>query len=201
MPESGLIEACDPRGWRLQLEFAWQVDRYRHTLRFVPPVASPEPIPVAVSQEGSPTDDWPASPAFQQLLIEPRGALHVALLVGMSGTSHWSASIEPVPDMAAFDFDVACRLRATASELRSSYSDVWERWSSGPENPGWRFTLSETPTVVAEPHVSIERLVRAALVRRGIPDARPPCTLRWRYRWSVEPADILGSFATSGRNS
>ena len=62
------------------------------------------------SVEGSASDDWPASPPLQNLSIEELApGRRAALLVGMAGRSHWSASIEPVPGQAALLFDVACR--------------------------------------------------------------------------------------------
>lgn len=45
-----------------------------------------------------------------------------AMLVGMAGTGHWSASVEVVEAGAAILFDIACRLRGPTPSLRSTYA-------------------------------------------------------------------------------
>jgi hypothetical protein len=45
----------------------------------------------------------------------------VALLVGMAGGSHWSASIEPVSGAASLLFDLACRHSKGPKCLGSQY--------------------------------------------------------------------------------
>ena len=67
-------------------------------------------VPLLESVEGTPSDDWPASPPLQSL--QRRRSCRTAaaaLLVGMAGRSHWSASVEAGPRPAALVFDIACR--------------------------------------------------------------------------------------------
>lgn len=74
------------------------------------------------SVEGEPDDPWPASPALQQLHVETRSASQqVALLVGMAGRSHWSASFCVDAERGTIEADVACRLRDAPCELGSCY--------------------------------------------------------------------------------
>src|SRR4029450_2825657 len=61
-------------------------------------------------------------PPLQNLSIEQLApGRRVALLVGMSGSSHWSASIESVPGQSAFVFDIACRTTRGGASLGSLY--------------------------------------------------------------------------------
>jgi hypothetical protein len=78
---------------------------------------------VVASVEGSPHDDWPVSPPLQSLEIENRApGQSTALLVGMAGKSHWSASARIDPEVPSVDFDVACRVRdSEAGPLGSTY--------------------------------------------------------------------------------
>jgi hypothetical protein len=81
-----------------------------------------ELISLLESVEGTRADDWPPSPPLQSLRIEELdGERRVALLVGMAGRSHWSASVEPVVGEAAVVFDVACRHPPGAQGLGSRY--------------------------------------------------------------------------------
>jgi hypothetical protein len=135
--------------------------------------------------EGLPSDDWPPSPAFQQLLVEPRGpARHVALLVGMSGTSHWSASVEPVPGEAAFDFDVACRARQSPAKLSASYEELIER---SPTDDSADIDRLGRLVITAEPSAQLLRTADGWIIQAEIADRRGPCTFRWRYRIALQP--------------
>jgi hypothetical protein len=60
---------------------------------------------------------------LSQLHIEPRPeGRNVALLVGMAGGNHWSASVESDPASQRLTFDVACRVHGHMSgPLASSY--------------------------------------------------------------------------------
>ena len=74
------------------------------------------------SVEGTAAEPWPASPPFQQAHLESRpGGRQVVLLVGMAGSSHWSASVEIDPASDAALFDVACRMHGRADWLGSRY--------------------------------------------------------------------------------
>ena len=111
--------AMNPDGVGLQVRFSWRQDRHCHTVSLL---AENRPIPVFESVEGSSTDVWPPSPPLQQLSVEElRPGIQVALLVGMAGKSHWSISVEPLSDRAAFVFDVACRAGEIVEQLGSGY--------------------------------------------------------------------------------
>ncbi len=74
------------------------------------------------SIEGTPADDWPPSPALQNLNQSdlPDGSRGV-LLVGMAGKSHWSAAITADAANGLLKFDIACRAGAAPDHLGSAY--------------------------------------------------------------------------------
>jgi hypothetical protein len=79
-------------------------------------------IPLLESVEGTPLDAAPSSPPLQSVSIETLpGGRRAALLVGMAGRGHWSASIEAVPGEAALVFDIACRSAGGDPTLASTY--------------------------------------------------------------------------------
>ena len=106
------------RAGDLSVRFAWQGDRFGHELGVI---ASETFLPIARSMEGTPEDDWPESPALQSLDLNSGPAPNsLALLVGMAGKSHWSASVEVHGE--ELRFDVACRLhRQDLGLLGSAY--------------------------------------------------------------------------------
>jgi hypothetical protein len=74
------------------------------------------------SKEGTSAEEWPASPALQSVnLQEIRSGQPAAFLVGMSGKSHWSASVETIPNEGALVFDVACRVHEQSQWLGTKY--------------------------------------------------------------------------------
>jgi hypothetical protein len=122
------IEAIGPGGLCLRVEFIWRGDRYRHLISVVD--VNGQTTPLLESVEGTPSDDWPPSPPLQSLSIAKLSdGRHAALLVGMAGGSHWSASVEPMPGEAELLFDLACRHSKPPARLGSRY----RRLSDGPE--------------------------------------------------------------------
>jgi hypothetical protein len=118
--QSEAIEAIGPGGKRLRLEFTWRRDRYGHRISLTAADGAIQPLLESI--EGSPHDDWPPSPPLQSLTIENRpNDRPVALLLGMAGGSHWSASIEAVPGKTELIFDIACRHGANPGHLGSRY--------------------------------------------------------------------------------
>jgi hypothetical protein len=150
----------------LRAVFEWRGDRYGHRIE---QRIGGEWCAVLASIEGSADEVWPPSPPLQSLHIEQRETGAVALLVGKSGTSHWSVSVEAVIAQAAFEFDIACRVQRLPSWLGSVYR-------------------------TATSHTSVEILTRAheAIREQSRPTElriRPaefavayPSTIRWRYR-------------------
>jgi hypothetical protein len=104
----------------LRVRFFWHGDRFAHDVWIHD---AGQWICALQSVEGSPEDDWPPSPPFQSLNIEPRNDdRFVALLVGMAGKSHWSASAAIDLLLPCVHFDVACRVPAAcAPRLSSAY--------------------------------------------------------------------------------
>lgn len=121
--QSEMLETSSLHGARLRVEFLWTNDRYRHVISVVD--GNETATPALESIEGTPADDWPASPPLQSLSMEtlPDGR-RVALLVGMSGRSHWSASIEPDSSQAGLICDIACRHATQPSWLGSRYRQL-----------------------------------------------------------------------------
>ncbi len=133
--------------------------------------------PLVASAEGTPSEDWPASPPFQSLHIDQRDdGRTLALLVGMAGRSHWSASVEIQSSGPCVSFDVACRVRGA---------------QIGPLGSAYR--LSEAPAGRASQPLAIElggRFGPAVLEFEGdsvrvaaqVPEGCEPQTVRWDYR-------------------
>jgi hypothetical protein len=107
-------------GSALRVEFLWLGDRFGHMISVVESTGKVQPILESV--EGAADDAWPPSPPLQSLRVETLpGGRRAALLVGMAGRSHWSASVEAPPGEAAFVFDLACRHSARPAHLGSLY--------------------------------------------------------------------------------
>lgn len=110
----------------LRVDFIKLADRYGHELSAVIREGSAENVvPLCASVEGAGDDPWPPSPPLQSLSIEKPGGRSTAFLLGMAGTSHWSASIEfadePRPYCCLPIFDIACRASSPPRLLRSTY--------------------------------------------------------------------------------
>ena len=103
------------------MSFVRMGDRYGHAVDAVDDAGGWATIFTSI--EGASNESWPASPPLQQLHIESReGDKTVALLVGMAGPNHWSASIEADPAAGTLTFDVACRVRHWSGvQLGSEY--------------------------------------------------------------------------------
>jgi hypothetical protein len=118
--QSEIIEAVDSDGIGLRLEFRWLGDRYGHLISKIKPGSDPEPLVESI--EGAPSDAWPPSPPLQSVTFQTlTNSAQAALLVGMAGRSHWSASIEAVPNRPELIFDVACRHPDRPGYLGSQY--------------------------------------------------------------------------------
>jgi hypothetical protein len=116
---------CDVPGLELwcrgnshvRLSFFWSGDRYAHRLEWVDEGSR---VVCLESLEGADYQFWPPSPALQQLNVQSEvSGKQCALLLGMAGKSHWSASIEV--SGSTLIFDVACRIQQPPERLGSSY--------------------------------------------------------------------------------
>jgi hypothetical protein len=162
------LVAIGQEGAGLCVEFRHRGDRYGHVISLVQPAG--KAVPLLESVEGLPSEDWPASPPLQSLhLQEMPSGRWAALLVGMAGRSHWSASVEAAAGRAELTFDVACR---TGSDgwLGSKY-----RWldASAMERIVIVAGSYQTGIESAAGGIAIESIAKAETA---------PRTVRWMYR-------------------
>lgn len=171
-------------GIRLQIEFLRLRDRYAH---IISASVDGTNIPLLESIEGAPTDSSPPSPPFQNLSIEPIAAdRRAALLVGMAGKGHWSASIEASQDASAFIFDIACRENSTSQSFSSTY-----RILGGAEHSILdRACILKWPqlalTLTTE-HNSLIRATGAEPLILPVASSRDQKTRRWKYEFRLVP--------------
>jgi hypothetical protein len=121
-----MIQSLDERGCGLRVVFFKPEsanDRYGHVIATVQNAgqSTEKVVPQLLSSEGMGADGWPKSAPLQGLSIESRPKGSVALLVGMSGQSHWSASVEAIAGQNKLIFDVACRVATSDWHLSSFY--------------------------------------------------------------------------------
>ncbi len=182
------LDAVDQQGRGLRVTFLWHRDRFAHTIAACD---GQRLVPLLASIEGADRDDWPPSPALQQLSIEDRGGGKcVALLVGMAGTSHWSVSAETMPDSRRVVFDVACRIRQTPQQLGSGYRTIvappslLESASMMLEVSDERCRLQCEPAGNHAVATLASRSDGVAVVpARG--QATLPTTVRWKYSFTL----------------
>jgi hypothetical protein len=137
-----MIESLDEQGRGLRVVFfrpPAAADRWGHAVATVFNAGDAEETiaPRLISQEGPGPDSWPLSPPLQSLSIERRPSGAVALLVGMSGQSHWSASFEAVAGHGIV-VDIACRVAKGSTEPRLGSHYLAQHWQAlglkiGPE--------------------------------------------------------------------
>ncbi len=112
-------DACTATMAGLQVSWRRQTDRWSHTIQF-----SAADDDCLSSAEGSPEDDFPASPAFQDLRVEARSnQICEFQLMGQSGGHLFSAAICCDAAQASVEFDICCRLapRITPENILSTY--------------------------------------------------------------------------------
>lgn len=127
---------------------------------------------------------WPESPPLQDFEIEPRGSSQkVALLVGMAGSSHWSASVEV--ERNRLYFDIACRARHTPSQLGSTYQ-IFDAEIAAGEGGAVEIQSPDGKTVELTPLEEFSTQVEVLENNRlwiGPEDTSGelPTTVRWQY--------------------
>jgi hypothetical protein len=150
----------------LYVEFAWRGDRYQHVIAIRQADGTRRPLLESV--EGSEADDWPPSPPLQSLTIEElANGRTAALLVGMAGRSHWSASIEATPGGGELVFDLACRHSGNCDQLSSRY-----RWLI-PADQQALMTIAASPGRVTDDG--------EVLTISPASDSNTKPTARWRF--------------------
>ena len=158
------IEATGANGRLLRVEFVWRGDRFGQLISVVE--ASGQIHSMLESVEGTPTDDWPPSPPLQGVVVETRpDGRRVALLVGMAGGSHWSASVEAPSGVAELIFDLACRHAKSPVWLGSRY----RRLAGGEE---WTLSISGDAAQVTH---------AGATISVGPHSVAGVGTTRWRF--------------------
>jgi hypothetical protein len=173
--QNQVLESVDAAGRILRLEFAWRGDRFGHSLALVP-ARGAEPLALAESSEGSAAEAWPPSPPLVSLSVEDLvGGRRAALLVGMAGRSHWSASALALPREGAFLFDVACRPGAAPAALTSTY----ELTAAGRHC----LQVEADESVGGQMEIAASRLVVSAREQ----DLQAGKTVRWKYRIALGP--------------
>lgn len=198
-------------GQEISLSFLRKGDRLGQRLT----ASAPDQAPVLLleSWEGTPAESWPASSPLQSLSIEELTPGNpVALLVGMAGKSHWSASIESLSSGTGWRWDVACRASLTPDYLGSTYllgkdaaaSATALAWQDVPgslaEEVQTQQTIAKglTIRITAEPLPASKTAPALRCSLQTAPDvmrlvaarqtAEGPTTFRWKYRVEVVPA-------------
>lgn len=185
----GKIEAVLDAG-PLRLMFARDGDRIGHLILHVGHSAE---RPILWSVEGDPAEDWPASPPFQSLHVErPPETPPRALLVGMAGQSHWSASIEADPVSGRLHFDMACRVRTpNVARLGVEYHSAWQLFL---HDDSARLTSGAAPD--CELVIELSRAFGASCLEatdrglviapRSLESSHSSHTVRWAYTIAAE---------------
>lgn len=102
----------------LQLRITTLHDRHGHAIEAN---INGSLVTLLESIEGDASQAWPTSPALQSLDITELDSGPVALLVGMAGRNHWSASYEARTSEEALILDWACRTTGEPGQLWTTY--------------------------------------------------------------------------------
>jgi hypothetical protein len=165
-------------GERLQVRFAWRGDRWAHTIEARD---NGRAIWRLESQQTGDDPNWPPSPALQSLqLTAVPGRGNVALLLGMAGSSHWSASVEADSVGEQITFDIACRISTKPANLGSNYSLQMLEDGKTARTDGPRIELITSPESDAA-QLSVETGEQKIVVRVATEQLSTPQTVRWRY--------------------
>lgn len=172
---------------RLQVRFAFCEDRFGHE---VWAAEGEEWRPVMSSVEGTPEQSWPASAPLQTLHVETRPEGPIALLVGMAGKCHWSASVELDVARHQVRFELAARVRPPGSPWLGSTYQLAEGYRARPVEGGRlvvsasSHALSGIAIQAAEPDTLVELSSDGGVLvaAREILVADAAATIRWSYR-------------------
>ena len=183
--ERAILEAIDNSGRGLRVSFHRHIDRYAHTIGLV---EDHQVIPLLASEEGSRSEDWPASPPLIDLHVEERPhADRVVLLVGLAGSSHWSLSASANTQRRAVIFDVACRAKHRPPWLGSSYRTMVPPSLSKAGRSAWMEISGLRGELCIEPADSgpeaelITTDARLSICPPPQSAPPPPTTIRWKY--------------------
>ena len=199
-----LRTATSPRAMKLEFDFTG--DRFAHRLALESgPAAAlgqvdrpPGDRSLCMSVEGTSAEDWPASPAIQEVSFEEIGGKQVALATGQAGCSYWSASIAALtssPDVESlgFEFDVAVRTRLPVEDLGSTYRFSESLRLSRCTESEWIYDGIDDPTANRQSTALTVRVLSGygevgadghLSIRPTLPTPSPSTamlTLRWHY--------------------
>lgn len=150
-------------------------DRLAHTVGLVLPQRV---VPLLASAEGTPDDDWPPSPPLTTVET-PSGSSHAqALLLGMAGRSHWSASIRISQPDLSIEFEVACRIKEPPAWLGSSYRTMVAVEMTG---PGAQMKVDGQIVRIAAVGGSVHVTPDGLKIGVAPPEGPFPQTVRWNY--------------------
>jgi hypothetical protein len=198
------IEALNESGRGVRAEFAWDGDRYSHT---IVGVRGNKSFSLLQSQEGDRNDHSPPSPCLTELYQQDQ----IFLLTGATSTSYWSLSVRSQvihldnDDVSTIDldgssspinalvFEVACRVKRADCLLGSSYSvlnetkcDVFTTgklaFAAGPSAEPTFGILFRSPTRISSTdQQSLNFVPEDKLANRY------PYTVEWRYEivWAL----------------
>ena len=172
----------------LELVFSKIDDRWRHDLRLVN--GSTHTL-LLRSSEGDGQQEWPPSPPLQDLdILGSKNGHDIVLAVGMSGKSHWSASIEPKQD--ALVFDLACLARQQPVKIGS----VYEVFPDESHQANWavddgmaRLVLDEltvecySATAHRACRISVDS--RNLSIQPAVQSENPKISTQWSYRFRL----------------
>jgi hypothetical protein len=108
-------QAYTVRSVKLEIRFRHVGDRWQHSISIR---HRGESLPLMGSDEGSPVDEVPPSPALQDLRLERLSADVVEFqLLGQAGKGIYSAAVQFDGAAQSIDFDFCSRRRAAESQL------------------------------------------------------------------------------------
>ncbi|MEQ8209966.1 MAG: hypothetical protein RH917_09040 [Lacipirellulaceae bacterium] len=187
------VESLDENSRGVRVEFFQLADRYCHKIYLVAgerSVLALESVEAGISSNHE-------SPAYQDLNLEEIAGRKFAALVGMSGSCHWSLTVEPSndPQKPGILFDAACRMKAAIPRVSSVYQLSYESTLASGEaihsvkTPLGKLDIAALPLKdepQGTPPVEVAYHQQELLVRREIaPPDQLPATVRWRYTLSL----------------
>ncbi len=166
---------------QLRLDFIQLADRFAQRLCCLQGETSHALIE---SLESSADEHWPTSPPLQQLHFEQQAGNPIAMLVGMAGTSHWSAAVT-VEDNG-LNFDVACRTAAQPGWLGSTFQ-VGEDARLSVTEAGQVVEVSRSDARILITAIGETELqIKDAVIQLTPSLNASSQTQRWRYRIAGE---------------
>ncbi|MGB6044162.1 MAG: hypothetical protein WBF93_13465 [Pirellulales bacterium] len=184
---------------RWQVQFQSHGDRWGHTIGVW---SGDRLMPFLASCEGTESEHWPPSPPLTEVHIDTSLAKPTAMLVGMSGDSHWSITVQLDTDRASLQFDVACRIKTEPPEFTGLHSGGWGMGScyrsmicpTDCTNHELRFVMDQVKLGIVtadQADVPAATIVADENMLYFSAESQPgslPRTIRWQYRLT----DIAG---------